>query len=422
MVDPLALCINETRLREDFDTLAEIGATLSGGVSRLALSNEDLEARAWFANRIEEAGMIVRDDEVGNLSAVLLSKNPQARTFLMGSHLDTVPNGGKYDGSIGVLAAFECLRVVKEAGLQLPVHLEAIDFTDEEGAWQSFFGSMGLAGTLEEAHINDAEQDNGAFRVALFRAGIRPSEVRLARRNPRTLAGFLELHIEQGEQLEKARRQIGIVTGIVGRVTYNYHFYGEALHAATTVPEKRRDALQSAAIFITEMHRLIRDQYPDGVVNCGNVQVIPGTFNVIPAKVTLRVECRHPDAEILAEMEKQLIELAKDCAQQHRLTVDARPVLRRPVARMSSQMIEAIRESCDAQGRTSMPLISYAGHDAQILNGITPTAMIFVPSRDGISHNPREYTDWNCVVAGTNIMLQTLLRLILIRTDEENGK
>lgn len=406
-----SLTINADRLRADFDNLSEIGSTLSGGITRLALSNEDLEARAWFAERIEEAGLLVRDDEVGNLSGVLLSDQPGAKTFLMGSHLDTVPNGGKYDGTIGVLAALECLRTIKEAGLKLPVHLEAINFTDEEGAWHSFFGSMGLVGALEPIHVNDHQKDNGAFRVALFRAGIRPSEIQRARRNPQELAGFLEIHIEQSERLEKSGKQIGIVEGIVGRVSYIFTFYGEAAHAATTAFERQRDALQGAARFISVMHNLARENYPRSIVNCGHVKVSPGAFNVIPSEAALRVDLRHPNSETLAEMESRIIRLAQEIAREYHLSVNADVVLRRTVARMDTKLSEVIASVCDAHQHSHMPLVSYAGHDAQILSTIMPSAMIFVPSKNGLSHNPREYTDWNCVVRGANVMLNTLLKL-----------
>jgi hydantoinase/carbamoylase family amidase len=406
------LTINSRRLQDDFNELSDIGANEGGGISRLALSNEDLEGRAWFANKIEEAGLLIRDDEVGNLSGVLVSQNPKAKTFLMGSHLDTVPNGGKYDGVIGVLCALECLRTIKEADMKLPVHLEAIDFTDEEGTWQSFFGSLGLTGKLQASHLNDFEQDNGAFRVALFRAGIRPAEVHRAKRNPSDLAGYLELHIEQSETLDKLEKQIGIVTKIVGRSTYNFDFHGEATHAATTSRYKQRDALQGASRFIIAMHDMTREAYPEGVVNCGNVRVQPGAYNVVPELASLRVECRHHDETILAAMENRLVQLAHECAKHHHLTISAKNVLRRRVAEMNPRMIEAITEVCQEQQRTYMPLISYAGHDAQILSPFIPTAMIFVPSKGGISHSPKEYTAWEDIVAGANVMLHTVLRLV----------
>lgn len=408
------LAINADRLRADFDDLIEIGATIGGGVSRLALSNEDLEARSWFANRVEEAGLRLHDDEVGNLSGILPSDTPGARTFLMGSHLDSVRNGGRYDGSIGVLAALEALRVVKEADIPLPLHLEAINFTDEEGTWSSFFGSMGLTGSLQHEEINGAHlMEDGAFRLALYRAGLLPTELYRARRKPDELAGYLELHIEQSVTLQRANKPIGIVTDIVGRSTHNFVFYGEAAHAATTPSEKRRDALQGAAIFITEMHRLAQQDYPGGIINCGNVHVEPGIFSIVPQEASLRVECRHPQEAVLLEMERRLFDLAQECAERYSLRVNAHMVYRRKAAPMDATLRQHIAQAAQQLGYAAMPLVSYAGHDAQILSHITPAAMIFIPSHDGISHNPKEYTPWEHVLAGANVLLHTMLRAVL---------
>jgi len=405
------LQINSDRLKADFEELSDIGATVGGGVSRLALSNEDLEARAWFANRVEEAGMMIRDDEVGNLSGVYLCSDPDAKTLLIGSHLDSVPNGGRFDGALGVLVGLECIRRIKEENIELPVHLEVIDFTDEEGTWLSFFGSLGLTGMLTEAHWNDTTEDNGAFRVALFRAGIRPAEVRRAHRTDKEIVAYLELHIEQSEVLAKAEKQIGIVTKIVGRTTYNFNFYGEATHAATTSRDEQRDALQAAARFITGMHSMAVEQYPGGVFNCGNVTVEPGAYNVVPEVTSLQVELRHYDETILKEMESQIVRLAHEIARDYRVTVGTQQVLHRSVADMNPEMQTVIEQVCEKQGRTHMPIISYAGHDAQILSKTCPCAMIFVPSQGGISHSPKEFTGWQDIEAGANVMLETILRL-----------
>ncbi|MEL6525817.1 MAG: Zn-dependent hydrolase [Chloroflexota bacterium] len=408
---PPSITINSDRLRADFDALAEIGATVSGGVSRLALSNEDLEARAWFANRIEECGLLFRDDEVGNLSGVYPCKNPSAKTFLVGSHLDTVPNGGRFDGALGVLVGLECLRTIKEANIDLPVHLEVIDFTDEEGTWLSFLGSSGLTGRLDDSYWNGAGEDSAAFRAALYRAGIRPPEVHQAQRTVDDIVGYLEIHIEQSEKLVTSKNQIGIVSKIVGRSTYDFNFYGEATHAATTTREKQRDALQAAAVFITEMHRMARERYPGGVFNCGNVIVQPGAYNVVPEVASLRVELRHYQKTILQEMDSQVVRLAHDIAKQYQVSVGTKHVLRRDVAEMNTAMQAVIESVCQEQGYPAMPIVSYAGHDAQILSRQFPSAMIFIPSQGGISHSPKEFSTWQDVEAGANVMLHTLLKL-----------
>jgi beta-ureidopropionase / N-carbamoyl-L-amino-acid hydrolase len=405
------LSINSERLRTDFDELAEIGATMGGGVSRLALSNEDLEARAWFANRVEEAGLLVRDDEVGNLSGILPSQNPSAKTLLVGSHLDTVPNGGHYDGTIGVLAGLECLRTIREAALNLPHHLEVINFTDEEGSWQSFFGSLGLTGALAGIQANYERGDSSAFKATLFRAGISPMEVKRAARNPDDIAAFVELHIEQGRRLEQEAVDIGIVSGIVGRSTIKFTFYGTATHAATTEFTERRDALRTAAIFIAQLYDAIQPQYPAGRVNCGELRVSPGRHNVIPSDVTVFVETRHPQQAFLEAMQSDVIRLAQEIAKGMNTTVGSAVMLKRPVAAMSEAISQAIMQACACYGYSHMPLTSYAGHDAQILSHFTPSGLIFIPSHRGVSHHPKEFSDWSHVEQGANVLLQTLLQL-----------
>ena len=405
--------VNSARLRADFDALAQIGATVGGGVSRLALSNEDLEARSWFADRVEEAGLQVQDDEVGNLSGLLPAEDAEAKTLMIGSHLDTVPNGGRYDGAIGVLAALECLRRIKEAGLKPRYHLEAIDFTDEEGTWKSLFGSNGVIGKISANDISDNLHDNMAFRAALYRAGIMLPELGNAKRKAETVQGFLELHIEQGKILHEQQCDIGVVDRIVGRTTYNVTFYGEAAHAGTTTAEERRDALQGAAAFIIGAHKRVSDEFPEGVVNCGHVSVTPDSFNVVPAEASLRVEFRHPDTATLADMETSLITLAQNCAQNYRLEVATGRVMHRAAERMSGYLVRQIESACRAEGVRCMPIASYSGHNAQVMNQMVPAGMIFLPSVDGISHNPREFTEWRHVEMGANVLLRTILQLTL---------
>lgn len=403
--------INAERLGADFDALSEIGATIDGGISRLALSNEDIEARAWLAGKFEEAGVAIHDDEAGNLSGVLRCPDPDARTLLIGSHLDTVPNGGRYDGSVGVLAGLEVMRSIQEAGLELPFHLEVIDFTDEEGCWQSLFGSRALTGSLEANYMRDNGMDYGPFRAALYRAGIRPADVHRAHRDSESLVGFLELHIEQGYWLSDAHMDIGVVTGIVGRAAYEVTFFGEASHSGTTRLSARRDALRGAAEFICQVHDVFSRRFPDGVINCGNVTVQPGTFNIIPSQAMVRVECRHADREQLAVMEDWLIHEAAIAATERSLTVDTRMVNRMPAATMSGHMVLTIEQACRDVDASMTRMTSLAGHDAQMLSNFTPTGMIFIPSVDGISHSPKEFTRWDDVLTGVEVLLQTVLRL-----------
>ena len=369
MKTALGLRINSERLRADFSALSQIGATVGGGVSRLALSNEDLEARAWYADRIEEAGLHVKDDEVGNLSGVLYADDPYTKTLMIGSHLDTVPNGGRYDGAIGVLAALECLRRINEAGVRLRYHLEAINFTDEEGTWKSLFGSSGIVGNISANDISDNLHENLAFRAALYRAGIMLPELQNAKRNPASILGFLELHIEQGKTLHEQKVDIGIVDRIVGRTTYNIVFYGEAAHAGTTTADERHDALQGAAAFIIAAHKRLTEDFPGGVVNCGHVSVTPESFNVVPAEASLLVEFRHPDTTTLGDMETRMNELAQECARAHRLRVTTERVMHRAAERMSGYLDAPNRKRLPSRrhllhGHRQLQRAQRAGHES----------------------------------------------------------
>lgn len=415
-VSPMTLSqlrINSERLHADFEELSQIGVTSTGGICRLALSLEDLEARAWFANRIEEAGFLIHDDDTGNLSAIFPCNDANAKTLILGSHLDTVLNGGRYDGAIGVIAALECLRTIKESGVELPLHLEVIDFTDDEGAWQPMFGSRGLTGTLTPAHLKDARGDDGAFRAALARAGLNTQALFKARRDPDTILAYLEMHIEQSVRLERMGIDIGVVTSIVGRTAFTITFEGQAGHSGTTSMRERKDALQGAALFITRAHELVRDYYTEGVINCGDIEVRPGALSIIPSSARLTVECRHVNADLLVHMEQALVELAVACAEACRLKVDIERIDHMPAAVMSMPLIYAIEQACAVVEVTHQRIPSYASHNAQIMSFFTPSAMIFIPSVNGISHNPQEFSRWEDVVNGANVLLQTALYVAL---------
>jgi N-carbamoyl-L-amino-acid hydrolase len=405
------LTINAERLRADFDELSQIGATPDGGINRLALSTEDLQARSWFADRVEMAGLQVRDDDAANLSGVLRSPDPNARTLMIGSHLDSVPNGGRYDGAIGVLAALECLRTIHEAGVTLPVHLEAINFTDDEGCWKSLFGVRAMTGHIQPKDLSELNGDTASFRAALTRAGIDPRRIFDARRSPDTLAGYLELHIEQGPRLEREHIDIGIVTGIVGRKRYEITFYGQAGHSGTTDMYKRRDALRGAALFIVRAHDMVRERYGDGIFNCGDIGVKPGIFNVIPSEACLTTELRHADEKIMADMELAMVSIARECAVSYGLEVDPKEITHMPAATMAAGVIQALEDSCEALHLSHRRMVSYSGHSAQILSAVTPCGMLFIPSVGGISHHPREFSHWDDVVKGANALLHTILTM-----------
>ncbi|HSF82930.1 MAG TPA: Zn-dependent hydrolase [Anaerolineales bacterium] len=403
--------VNAHRLKTDFSALSQIGATSVGGLNRPSLSPAHLEARNWFQQRIIEAGLEFRVDGAGNHSAYFDCGPPGAPTLLLGSHLDTVPNGGKYDGALGVLAALEALRRVKEQALTLPVNLEAIDFTDEEGSLIGLLGSSAVAGTLTAAKLEKARGGQGLFAAALGRAGLSHTGLLSARREPASLAGYLELHIEQGLLLEASGAHIGVVTHIPGICSYRLFFLGRADHAGTVPMTDRLDAAQGASAFILALREILSSEFADCFANVGQVHFEPGAFNIVPEKAVLALEFRSIDQERFAQLESALLARSRLEAARFGLGVEVQYLDRIAPAAMDPHIQMAITKTADSMGLKSMRMPSRAGHDAQSLSQICPSGMIFVPSVGGTSHSPAEYTHWQDCLNGANVLLNAAVRL-----------
>jgi N-carbamoyl-L-amino-acid hydrolase len=406
-----ALRVNSERLRANFETLAAIGATPDGGVHRPALSDAHLEARRWFLERAEPMGLDARVDGAGNHSAILHCGRADAPTLLVGSHLDSVPYGGRFDGALGVVAAIEVLQVVKEQGISLNTHLEAIDFTDEEGRFVGLLGSLALSGQLEPEHLQKPRAGRDRFQKALRLAGLSESSLFSAGRDPATVAGYLELHIEQGMRLIESGVQIGVVTGIVGIRSFRIRFIGRADHAGTTPMDKRLDAAQGASAFTLAARELVMKDFPGRVVNVGNMEFEPGAFNVVPQRVTVALEFRADDDDKLDEMEAALLKQASIEARRFGLESEAEHLDNVGTARMNEKVRQAFADASEMLGLKHTSLPSGAGHDAQALARICPTGMIFVPSVDGFSHSSKEFTEWEDCVNGANVLLHAALLL-----------
>lgn len=392
-----------------FDALAEIGATADGGVHRPTFSEAHLAARNWYREQIERAGLQFRADAAGNCSALLACGNPNAQTLFVGSHLDSVPYGGRFDGALGVMAAFEIVRSIKEAGVKLAMNLEAIDFTDEEGTLVGLLGSAALAGRLKGEALRAPRGGREALMEGLKRAGLTEEGLLSAGRDPKTLGGYLELHIEQGKRLERAGINIGIVTSIVGIASYRLTFIGRADHAGTTTMEDRLDAAQGASAFTLAAREIVLRDFPESVVNVGRMEFAPGAFNIVPAQVAVSLEFRAPSDIEFKQLDKALIERARADAQRFGLDLNLEFLGRHSPTPMSERAQEAFAKACNSLGLTHMPLTSGAGHDAQSLAKSCPVGMIFVPSVDGASHSPREFTKWEDCVNGANALLQGVL-------------
>jgi N-carbamoyl-L-amino-acid hydrolase len=405
------LTINSHRLLTDLNDLGEIGRTPQNGVSRPAMSEADAAGRAWFLKRAREYKLETRRDGAGNVSAILGVDAPSAKTILIGSHLDTVPNGGKYDGALGVLAALEVLRTLKDAGHKLSVDVEAISFTDEEGEIVSMLGSRALTGQLREDDLGQARTTRQTLIDGMQRLDITQRSILSAQRDAEDYIAFVEVHIEQGERLNQSGHQIGVVSSIVGIRSFWLHFSGEAAHAGTMPMDKRADALWGATAFLQQARQHVMKHFSPGVMNCGRINVEPGAFNIVPARVTLALEFRHGKEHQLDEMQTVLLEMAAQIAEQFSLGLEVEAASHVISAEMDAGVMAAIESASDALELRHQRLISFAGHDTQTLSRFVPSAMFFVPCVDGISHNPREMAHPEDVVNAANVLLHTVLAL-----------
>jgi hydantoinase/carbamoylase family amidase len=406
----VVLRVNEQRLRADLSALGEIGWDDEHGLARTTFSAGHTAARAWFLERARAAGLQTRIDSAANHSAILPGP-PDSRTLLLGSHLDSVPEGGRYDGALGVLCALEVLRSIKDAQLELPVSFEAIDFTDEEGTLVGTLGSWAIAGTLTPEVLAAPRCGRERLRSELARMGLSEPGLRDARRDPGSLAAYLELHIEQGPVLERECVDIGVVTGIRGNTSFEVTLVGEARHAGTTPLDARHDAGRGAAMAVLAVWDVIAAEFPGCVANVGDIRLEPGAFNVVPGRARISLECRSGDADELDRLAARILDRVRSVAVECGLEVEVERVGHWAPTATDPEVRLAIRHAAEALGLSSIQMPSGAGHDAQVLATVAPVGMVFVPSVAGISHDPAEHTRWTDCVNGANVLLGATLEL-----------
>lgn len=402
--------INLERLKHDLAELGAIGRTSEGGVSRSSWSEADMEARRWLLDRISASGMQARVDPAGNIGGRWESGTP---VILVGSHIDSVPGGGIFDGALGVVAGLECLRRIKEENVQLGSPLELVAFTDEEGAFGGFFGSYAFTGLLKAEEIPRIRDSKGLRIVdAMARHGMDALQAVAARRDPRDIKAYVELHIEQGPVLESGRIPIGIVDAIVGIRRYGMTFRGRADHAGTTPMKDRRNALLGAADLVLKGHNLILAEGTSASrVTVGVLQVNPGVGNIVPAEAYLTYELREQSGEILRNLSEKSHALAREIASAWGLELSVETILEIDPVPMAEKVKAAIAASATGLGCEYLSLPAMAGHDAQVIGRVAKAGMIFVPSRDGRSHSPLEFTADEDLERGANVLLLTLLKL-----------
>jgi N-carbamoyl-L-amino-acid hydrolase len=397
------------RIEQRILELARFGANPEGGVSRVAFSDADIEGRRYVVSLMEEAGLDVRIDEAGNILGRRVGASDGLPPILFGSHIDSVPEGGNYDGDVGVMAAIECAQVLGDAGVTTRHPLEVVVFADEEGG---LVGSRGMLGGLSPEALEIVSHSGKTIRQGLRDIGGDPDHLERAVRHPGEIAAYLELHIEQGAILHSDGIEIGIVQGIVGIQWWDVTLEGSANHAGTTPMDRRRDALLAAARLITAVNEVATGVPGRQVGTVGRIRAEPGAPNVIPGRVVLSLELRDLSMDKIESLYDRITERARAIEAESGVKITFTPLDVTSTAAPTDERIRRLIEvSAKDLGLSHRHMPSGAGHDAQEMARIAPVGMIFVPSVDGISHSPKELTRPADMANGADVLLQTILRI-----------
>lgn len=404
--EPGALTASADRLQQRITELSKFGANSEGGVSRVAFSAADIAGREYIKKLMQDAGLVVRIDAAGNIIGRRDGSDPKLPAIMAGSHIDSVPGGGNYDGDVGVLGAIEVAHLLREGGVALRHPLEIVSFTDEEGG---LIGSLAMTGRLEAAALDVVSHSGKTIREGIRAVGGDSDRLEQARRRPGELKAFVELHIEQGAVLDEGGIDIGVVEGIVGIRWWDVTIDGVANHAGTTPMNRRRDALLSAAELTLAVNRVVTALPGRQVATVGRIRAEPGAPNVIPGKVVMSLEIRDLASDRIQQVYEAIqIEAGKIAkARQTPIRFAELQVASAP-APTDERMRRIIAAAATSLGLTHKLMPSGAGHDAQDMTHIAPTGMIFVPSVGGVSHSPKEYTAPEDMANGANVLLQTI--------------
>jgi beta-ureidopropionase / N-carbamoyl-L-amino-acid hydrolase len=402
------LAIDGERLWTALMETAAIGATAKGGICRLTLTDLDRQVRDWFARTAQAFGCELTVDNMGVMFARRRGQRADLAPIAMGSHLDTQPTGGKFDGVLGVLGALEALKTLHDAGYDTFAPIEVINWTNEEGA--RFSPPMLASGVFAKRFertwaLNRTDGDGTTFAAALEAITYRGAQPC----GDHPLSAFFELHIEQGPLLEAENKEIGIVTAVQGMRWFEVTIIGQDAHTGATPMHLRRNALLGAARIVEVVEAIALAHAPLAVATVGSLFVKPNSPNVVPGEVFLTIDIRHPEAKLLQSMETALTAALGDVTGPLGLTMAATKIWDQPPVHFDAQCVASVRHGAEVSGFSSRDMVSGAGHDAAYVAGVAPTAMIFVPCRGGISHNEVEFASKEQCAAGAQVLLQAVL-------------
>ncbi|WP_186300105.1 Zn-dependent hydrolase [Algoriphagus algorifonticola] len=401
--------VNSDRLHASLMQLSTFGKNEKGGTDRVAYSDYDLQARNYVISLMKDAGLSVSIDFAGNIIGRRKGTSDTLKPIAFGSHIDEVPNGGDYDGPVGSMSSIEVIKTLAENNFTTKHPLEVIIFTNEEGG---VVGSRALVGQLSKEALQVVSNAGITQYEGIKKLGGNPDRINEIKRNPGDLAAFLELHIEQGANLYNEKKDIGVVEGIVAIDWWDITFIGFANHAGTTPMNLRKDPMLAAAKFILAVNQTVKSYEGRQVATVGKIQAFPGAGNVIPGEVKLNLEMRDLSSEkiwtIYKDLEKQAQSIAEEFDVEFNskhIEVASKPALADPEVR------RVIQAQAEKLGLSTLSLPSGAGHDAQEMARIAPMGMIFIPSKDGISHAPSEFSSKEDIANGANVLLYTILEL-----------
>ncbi|MPZ77520.1 MAG: hydantoinase/carbamoylase family amidase [Deltaproteobacteria bacterium] len=412
------ITINKRRLLRDLNAISRIGIGNHGSVTRLVFSIKELRSRQFLIHQMRQIGLQIHIDRIGNIFGKLNSANPKAPAVLAGSHLDTVVDGGKFDGTMGVIAALEAVRTLKEKKVSLQSPVEVVCFVGEESSRFGFstLGSSLVAGEVHGGDFANATDAHGTkLEDILAGLGIYRSNLRSLRRDPTTVKGYLELHIEQGPILEAIKKPIGVVTAIAAPTRFKAVIIGQADHSGTTPMEMRKDALVAAAELIVAVEKIVRQysRMDKGRVvgTVGAIKIEPGVINAVPGKTELSVDVRSITAAAKNRAVRLIEAKIHEIARRRKTQIDILPIRKEAPVPLDKRLVHLIKECCEARNISYEIMPSGAGHDAMQMAKITPAGMLFIPSRRGISHSPAEWSDPEDICLGAQLLLDAIVRV-----------
>lgn len=400
--------IDSTRLWHTIMEMAKIGATPKGGVKRLALTETDKAARDLFCFWAESDGFEYEWDSVGNIFVTLQGKSKNLPPVLIGSHLDTQPTGGKFDGIYGVMAGYEVIKTIKEQGIKPSRPITVVNWTNEEGVrfTPAMAGSGVFSGVYTEEEIYNSTDNNGmTFKNELEKIGYRGHRKSVDYK----AEVYIEPHIEQGPILESENYKIGIVKGVQGQLSLDVSVTGFESHSGSTPMNMRKDALVSSSKMCLALNIMATEQFPGSVATVGKMIVHPGARNTVPGKTYFTIDIRHPRKDILFKMESKIKQHFQNIADETGTKVEIRKAWFTPPVIFNSICAETLRKSAEFLGYNFMEMVSGAGHDACMVNNKVPGCMVFVPCEKGISHNELENASPEDLAAGANVLLYSVM-------------